>query len=101
MRGAYRDAAVESDGGLILVLEHDEQFGEIAKRAAMRPEGGYVDLTNLSEARSRRMVSRKDRDETGNCGVYARDSPESHGAPIFRSFEAVLVRATSDGSKTS
>jgi hypothetical protein len=38
------------------------------KRAAMRPEGGYVDLMNLTQEGSRGMVLRRDRGEIGNSG---------------------------------
>jgi hypothetical protein len=41
---------------------------ETANRAAMRPEGGYVDLMNLTREGSRRMVLRGDRVEFGNSG---------------------------------
>jgi hypothetical protein len=44
-----------------------KQVSETAKRAAMRPEGGYVGL-NLTREGSRRMVVRRDRVEIGNSG---------------------------------
>jgi len=44
-----------------------KQVRETAKRAAMRPEGGYVDL-NLTQEGSRDMVLRRDRVEIGNSG---------------------------------
>jgi hypothetical protein len=44
-----------------------KQVSETAKRAAMRPEGGYVDL-NLTHEGGRRMVLRRDRVEIGNSG---------------------------------
>ena len=47
-----------------------KQVSETAKRAAMRPEGGYVDL-NLTREGSRRMVLRRDKVEIGNSGSTA------------------------------
>ena len=44
-----------------------KQVSETAKRAAMQPEGGYVDL-NLTRECGRPMVLRRDRVEIGNAG---------------------------------
>jgi hypothetical protein len=44
-----------------------KQVSETAKRAAMRPAGGYVDL-NLTRDGGWRMVLRKDKVEIGNSG---------------------------------
>ena len=45
-----------------------KEASETSQRAAMRPEGGYVDL-NLTREGSRRMVLRRDRVEIGNSGI--------------------------------
>ena len=54
---------------------------ETAKRAALRPEGGYVDLMNLTREDSRRMVLRRDRARTGNSGEgdLPKDDREGQG----------------------
>jgi hypothetical protein len=54
-------SAVRQVGG----EKQTKQVSETAKRAAMRPEGGYVDL-NLTREGSRHMVLRRDRVEIGN-----------------------------------
>jgi CelD/BcsL family acetyltransferase involved in cellulose biosynthesis len=59
-------SAVRQVGG----EKQTKQVSETAKRAAMRPEGGYVDL-NLTREGSRRMVLRRDKVEIGNSGEYA------------------------------
>ena len=46
-----------------------KQVSETAKRAAMGPEGGYVDLMNLTREGGRRMALRRDRAEIGNSGM--------------------------------
>jgi len=46
-----------------------KQVSETAKRAALRPEGGYVDLMNSTGEGSRRMVLRRDGVEIGNSGL--------------------------------
>ena len=45
--------------------KHTKQVSETAKRAAMRPEGGYVHL-HLTREGGRRMVRARDEREIGN-----------------------------------
>ena len=45
-----------------------KQVSDTAHRAAMRPEGGYVDLMNFTREGSRRMVLRRERVETESSG---------------------------------
>jgi len=47
--------------------EKTKQVSETAKRVAMQPEGGYVDL-NLTRKGGTRRVSRRDKAEIGNSG---------------------------------
>ena len=61
-------SAVKQVGG----EKQTKQVSETAKRAAMRPQGGYVDL-NLTREGGRRMVLRRDRVEIGNSGLYYND----------------------------
>ena len=65
-------SAVRQVGG----EKQTKQVSETAKRAAMRPEGGHVDL-NLTREGGRRMVLRRDRVETGNSA-----SQRSHGGGV-------------------
>jgi hypothetical protein len=56
------------------------QVSETARRAAMRPEGGYVDLVNLTREGSRRIVLRRDIVEIGNSGLYGQTLARSEFA---------------------
>ena len=49
-----------------------KQVSETAQRAAMRPEGGDFDPTNLAREGSKRIVLRRDRVEIGNSGFMER-----------------------------